>query len=60
MNNELFHQLSASADEFISQLLDVYNSQDWGCNWAEFLEHFTKTMLETVGNWQTEEIDEGE
>ena len=44
--------------ENLVQLLDLYNCDDWGCGWVEFLEVFAEIMSETVGNWQMEEIDE--
>ena len=59
MNNEkLANELVAFSDEMMGKLLDLYNCDDWGCGWVEFLEVFTEIMSETVGNWQMEEIDE--
>jgi hypothetical protein len=57
MSDELFQQLSTTSNEFMSQLLDIYVCQDWGCSWVEFLEHFTEIMSENIGNWQLEDID---
>ena len=57
MSDELLQQLSATSGEFMSQLLGIYNCQDWGCSWVKFLEYFTEVMLEDIGNWQLEDID---
>lgn len=57
MSDELLQQLSTTSDEFMSQLLDIYNCQDWGCSWVEFLKHFTEIMSENIGNWQLEDVD---
>lgn len=57
MNKQLATQLSIVSEELMSQLLTVYTCCDWGCSWVEFLEHFTAVMLDTIGNWQSEDIN---
>ncbi len=44
------------SDNLMVELLDLYNMNDWGVSWIEFTEKFTGVMLETIGQWQQEEI----
>ena len=43
------------ADDTMSQLLDLYQSKDWGVSWIKFTEIFTEIVyclpLE-IGKWQ--------
>lgn len=41
----------------MSTLLDIYLMADWGVTWAEFLEKFAEVMLNTIEEWQGEEIN---
>lgn len=41
----------------MSTLLDIYQMKDWDVTWVEFLEKFTEVMLDTIGEWQCEEIN---
>ena len=41
-------------------LLDAYQMQDWGMTWVQFLEQFTGEILDTIGSWQSEAINEEE
>jgi hypothetical protein len=43
--------------ENMSTLLEVYQMKDWGMTWVEFLEKFTEVILDTIGEWQCEEIN---
>ena len=57
-DEKLVNEFVAFSEEMMGKLLDLYNCDNWGCGWVEFLEVFTEIMSETVGNWQMEEIDE--
>ena len=52
--------LQATCDGYMSELLDLYNCQDWGMGFVEFLEKATEVTLETMGRWQSEHVDEEE
>ena len=56
-DEKLVNEFVTFSDEMLGKLLDLYNCDDWGCGWVEFLEVFTEIMGETIGNWQSEEID---
>ena len=56
----LIKNLQTTCDYYMSELLDLYNCQDWGMGFVEFLEKVTEVTLETIGKWQNENIDEEE
>lgn len=56
----LIKNLQVTCDDYMSGLLDLYNCQDWGMGFVEFLEKATEVTLETIGKWQNESIDEEE
>jgi len=56
----LRRNLQATCDNYMSELLDLYNCKDWGMGFVEFLEKATEVTLETIGKWQNESIDEEE
>ncbi len=60
MPETLGRELQVICDNYMDELLDLYNCQDWGMGWVEFLEKATEITSETVGRWQMEEIDEEE
>lgn len=60
MPETLGRDLQATCDDFMSELLDLYNCQDWGMGFVEFLEKATEVTSETIGRWQSESMDEEE
>lgn len=40
----------------MSTLLEVYSMKDWEMTWTEFLDEFTKEILETINKWKEEDI----
>lgn len=42
--------------ESMSTLLEAYQMKDWEKTWEEFLDEFTKEILETVDKWKKENI----
>lgn len=56
----LRRNLQTTCDNYMSELLDLYNCKDWGMGFVEFLEKATEVTLETIGKWQSESIDEEE
>lgn len=40
----------------MSTLLEIYQMKDWKMTWAEFLNEFTKEMLDTINEWKKENI----
>ena len=60
MPETLGRDLQATCDDFMSELLDLYNCRDWGMGVVEFLEKATEVTLETMGRWQSEHVDEEE
>jgi hypothetical protein len=60
MPEDLGRNLQATCDNYMSELLDLYNCQDWGMGFVEFLERATEVTLETIGRWQNESMDEEE
>ena len=60
MPETLGRGLQATCDNFMSELLDLYNCQDWGMGFVEFLEKATEVTSETIGRWQSESMDEEE
>ena len=60
MPETLGRDLQAVCDDYMSELLDLYNCRDWGMGWVEFLEKATEITSATIGRWQMEEIDEEE
>lgn len=45
-------------DEVMTQVLDIYTSQDWEWSWSAFVNHFEKIMFATSEKWKVENIDE--
>lgn len=60
MFETLRKDLQTVCDNYLSELLDLYNCRDWGMGFVEFLEKATEVTLETIGSWQSEIIDEEE
>ena len=60
MPETLRRDLQATCDDYMSELLDLYNCRDWGMGFVEFLEKATEVILETMGRWQSEHVDEEE
>ena len=60
LNNTLVNDLQVTCDNYMSALLDLYQCKDWGVNLVRFLEIATEITLETIGNWQSEPVDEEE
>ena len=60
MPETLGKDLQATCDDYMSELLDLYNCRDWGMGFVEFLEKATEVTLETMGGWQSEHVDEEE
>lgn len=60
MPEYLGKNLQATCDNYMSELLDLYNCRDWGMGFVEFLERATEVTLETIGRWQNESMDEEE
>ena len=60
MPETLGRDLQVICDDYMSELLDLYNCQDWGMGFVEFLEKATEVTLETIGRWQSESMDEEE
>jgi hypothetical protein len=60
MPETLGRELQVICDDYMSELLDLYNCQDWGMGFVEFLEKATEVTSETIGRWQSESMDEEE
>ena len=60
MPETLGRELQVICDDYMSELLDLYNCQDWGMRFVEFLEKATEVTSETIGRWQSESMDEEE
>ena len=60
MPETLGRELQVICDDYMSELLDLYNCQDWGMGFVEFLEKATEVTSETIGRWQSESVDEEE
>jgi hypothetical protein len=60
MPETLGRELQVICDDYMSELLDLYNYQDWGMGFVEFLEKATEVTSETIGRWQIESMDEEE
>ena len=60
MPETLGRDLQATCDDFMNELLDLYNCRDWGMGFVEFLEKATEVISETIGRWQCESVDEEE
>ena len=60
MPETLGRDLQATCDDYMSELLDLYNCRDWGMGFVEFLEKAIEVTLETMGRWQSEHVDEEE
>lgn len=56
----LGRDLQVTCDNYMSELLDLYNCRDWEMSFVEFLEKATEVTLETIGKWQSENINEEE
>ena len=57
---QLVKDLRVACDDFMSNLLDLYNCQDWGMGLVEFFEKATVVFCDTVGEWQCDIADEEE
>jgi hypothetical protein len=42
--------------ESMSTLLEVYQMKNWEMTWEEFLDEFTKEILDTISKWKKENI----
>jgi hypothetical protein len=40
----------------MSTLLEVYQMKNWEMTWEEFLDEFTKEILDTISKWKKENI----
>lgn len=40
----------------MSTLLDIYQMKNWEMTWTEFLDEFTKEILDTINEWKKENI----
>ena len=56
----LERDLRVSCDSFMSDLLDLYNCQNWVMGFNEFLEKTAEIFRDTVNRWQTNIEDEEE
>ena len=45
-------------DQTFSKLLDVYQMQDWGMTWEEFLNQFELELQEKIENWKKEDFED--
>ncbi|MBR5314186.1 MAG: hypothetical protein IKU45_02090 [Clostridia bacterium] len=52
---QLVKDLRVTCDDFMTDLLDLYNCQDWGMSFQEFLEHAAEVVCEAFDEWQGEE-----
>lgn len=53
--------LRVTCDDFMSDLLDLYNCQNWGMGFEEFLEKAAEVFRDTVSDWQQcDTVDEEE
>lgn len=57
---QLVKDLRVTCDNFMSDLLDLYNCQDWGMGFQEFLEKATEVFCDTVSDWKCDTADEEE
>ena len=46
--------------DLMSNLLTLYQMNDWGCSWEEFLTFFGEQMEDKIKDWQKEKIGEEE
>lgn len=53
MNSEL----NAVADDVFTNLLDIYQAQNRGYTWQEFLNYFSAIINEQIKEWEKEEIE---
>ena len=57
----LERDLRVTCDDFMSDLLDLYNCQNWGMGFEEFLEKAAEVFCDTVSDWQQcDTVDEEE
>lgn len=56
----MIEEFSNICSDTMSRLLEIYAMDDWGMTWVQFLEQFTGEMLDTIGKWQSEAINEEE
>lgn len=56
----MIEEFSGICHNTLSALLSIYTMQDWGMTWVQFLEQFTCEILDTIGEWQNEAINEEE
>jgi hypothetical protein len=53
----LKNDLQTACDDYMSELLDLYQCQNWGMGFVDFLAQVTEITLETIGKWQNENVD---
>ena len=54
---ELKKELSVFAENSLSELLDIYQMFDWGCNWEQFLDTFLSITQKEVEKKKKEDVD---
>ena len=52
--------LQTICDNYMSELLYLYNCRDWGMGFVEFLEKATEVTVDTIGSWQSDILEEEE
>ena len=52
----MIEEFCGICSESMSTLLEVYQMKDWGMTWAEFLNEFTKEILDIINKWKKENI----
>lgn len=50
----MIEEFCGICSENMSTLLEVYQMDNWGMTWVEFLNEFIKEMTETVNDWKEE------
>lgn len=53
-------EMKVIADNTMSQLLSLYQMNNWGVSWIKFTEIFTEIILPTIGDWQMDFEEEEE
>lgn len=53
-------EMKIIADNTMSQLLSLYQMNNWGVSWIKFTEIFTEIILPTIGDWQMDFEEEEE
>lgn len=57
---KLEKELSVFSEDSLVELLDIYQTMDWGCNWEEFLNFFSSVIQKEIEKWKKEDVDEEE